>query len=128
MRGPSPNPEITHIVLVTAHDDALRGALEFLFRAEGYGVQAVKGGEALLKLPLPERDACIVVDQDLPVLSGLKTIEALRRGGVALPVVLLASRRDELTWWVNRQLRVQVVEKPLRGEVVLEAVAAAFGR
>lgn len=126
MSGTAPNPDRPHIVLVTAHDGGLRAALEFLLGVESYDVRTVDNGEALLALPLPQRDTCIVLDQDLPGLSGLKAIEALRRHGVELPVVLLAGRRDDLAWWLDRQARVQVVDKPLLGDVVLDAVATAF--
>lgn len=128
MSGTAPNPDVSHIVLVTAYDSGLRDALEFLLSAEGYGVQSVESGEALLSLQLPQRDSCIVLDQDLPGLSGLKTIEVLRRRGVTLPVVLLAGRRRDLAWWIGRQSHVQLVEKPLLGETLLEAIAATLER
>lgn len=123
MSGTIPTSDV---VLVAEHDSGLRAALAFLLRVEGYDVRTVDSGEALLTVPLPARDACLVVDQDLPGLSGLQTIEALRSRGVALPVVLLAGRPKDVAWLLDSQARVWLVEKPLWGPALLETVGAAL--
>lgn len=126
MTGTAPSPDAVQVVLITEADSGFRGALEFLLRIEGYQVLAIENGEALLDLALPERDACLVLDQDLPGLSGLATIEALRGRGIDLPAVLLAARRADFIWWLRAQKRIQVVEKPLLGDAIVKAVATAF--
>lgn len=119
-------PDILHIVLIAEHDSGLRAALEFLLCVEGYGVQALGSGEALLQVDLPKRDACLVVDQDLPGLSGLAAIEELRRRGMDLPAVLLAGHPQGPLPLLAAKARVEVVEKPLWGPALLEAVGAAL--
>jgi two-component system response regulator FixJ len=126
MSGTAPTPDLRYIVLIAEHDSGLRAALEFLLNVEGYQVQKVDSGEALLTVRLPERDACLVVDQDLPGLSGLAAIEELRRRGVELPIVLLAGHPQGLLPLLAMKARAHLVDKPLRGGVLIALIAAAL--
>lgn len=113
-------------MLIAEHDSGLRAGLEFLLRVEGYGVQVVDSGDALLNVRLLERDACLVVDQDLPGLSGLAAIEELRRRGMELPAVLLAGHPQGLLPRLAAKARVHLVDKPLLADVLLAAIAGAL--
>jgi two-component system response regulator FixJ len=126
MSGKAPNPDLPYVVLIAAHDSGLRPALEFLLRAEGYRVKTVNSGEALLKVRLPKRKACLVVDQDLPCLSGLATITELRRRGVQLPIVLLTGDLQWMLRMIGETPRVHLIDKPLLGEALLAAITAAL--
>jgi two-component system response regulator FixJ len=126
MSGKAPNADLPYVVLIAAHDSGLRLALEFLLRAEGYRILGVDSGEALLKVRLPERNACLVVDQDLPCLSGLAAIAELRRRGVNLPIMLLTGDLQRMLRMIGETPGVHLIDKPLLGEALLTPIAAAL--
>jgi len=51
-------------------DPALRSALEFSFRLDGFQIEPFESAEALLAGALPTA-GCLVVDYDLPGMIGL---------------------------------------------------------
>lgn len=66
----------------------------------GYAVDVARDGDAGLKLALERPYGAAIVDLMLPKLDGLSLIEALRRRGVALPVIILSAKRS-----VNERVR-----------------------
>ena len=83
-------------ILVVDDDDAVREALRRALQLEGYEVElAGDGAEALdrLKLDRVEPDA-LVLDVSMPRLDGLEVCRRLRRGGSALPVLMLTARDE----------------------------------
>jgi len=116
---------IQTIVLVD-DDDALRSALTFTLELDGYVVQALDSGEALLGHVLPQPPACMVIDQHLGALSGVETLERLRASGVTLPAVMITS---EVTAGLRARagaLGAAIVEKPLFGDTLRLEIEAAL--
>ncbi|MGZ3402178.1 MAG: response regulator [Phenylobacterium sp.] len=107
-------------------DDALREALQFELSTEGYQVLVFHAGESLLDYPLPERGACIVVDQQLPGLSGLETIQALRTRGIALPALIITTLPSPNLRLQALVAHAHIVEKPLIGNALIGHIRAAL--
>ena len=83
-------------ILVVDDDAAVRESLRRALQLEGYDVElAADGAEALdrLKLDSTEPDA-LVLDVSMPRLDGLEVCRRLRRGGSALPVLMLTARDE----------------------------------
>ncbi|MCE5244885.1 MAG: response regulator transcription factor [Syntrophobacteraceae bacterium] len=59
---------------------------------EGYAVDVASDGQQGLEMALDGVHDLIVLDIQLPRMSGLQVLEALRGGGVATPVLLLTVR------------------------------------
>ena len=92
-------------VLVVDDDAAVRDSLKFLLELEGFRVRVYADGKALLAEADIHGDEYLVVDQVMPGISGLETIDALRcRGGLS-PVVLVISdptlRVDDRPAWAT---------------------------
>ena len=82
------------VVTLVEDDDGLRVALGRVLRASGFETRAYGSAEALLQdLHAPAAD-CLVVDLELPAMSGLDLVARLRQGGVQTPAVAI-SARDE---------------------------------
>lgn len=112
----------TTIYVVDA-DLAVRQALAFTLDLEGFAVETLESGEALLLHDLPATGACLVIDQALPGVSGLDTVRQLRARGVRLPVILLAGEaRPALLARAAAAGVVRVLEKPLQGETLVAAI------
>jgi two-component system, OmpR family, response regulator MprA len=82
--------------MVVDDDAAVRESLRRALQLEGYEVElAPDGAEALdrLRLDREEPDA-LVLDVSMPRLDGLEVCRRLRRGGSALPVLMLTARDE----------------------------------
>ena len=113
-------------VFLVEDDDAVRSALQFLLRLEGYEVAVFGTGEALLQQDLPGADACLVIDQMLPGIDGLETIQRLHARGVNLPALIITTLPAPALRLAAQAHGVGIVEKPLIGDALTTQIQAAL--
>jgi len=111
-------------ILLVEDDAALGAALKFKLEVEGYDVELLDRAEPLLTRPFPETPVCLVVDLNLPGMTGLEALEALRRRGVTAPAILITTQPKRVVRTLARALGVQVVEKPILGERLSDVIRA----
>jgi len=120
-------------VLVADDDDDARRLIAAVLRGVGYAVAEARDGvEALDKVAstVSSRQespfAALVSDVDMPGLSGLDVIAALRCSKLDTPVVLVTGTGDADTRSEAAQLGVSAyLEKPVRAESLRRAVERA---
>lgn len=115
-------------LIVVDDDPHVLNALTFAFEADGYVVQAFDSGEAVIENPPREANSCLIIDQRLPGLSGLDTLARLRALGVTAPAVLVTTRPSLHVRREAEKAAVEIVEKPLLGNTLLQKVAEALAR
>lgn len=85
-------------VLVADDDANLRRIVAKLFSHAGYEVEeAANGGEAIEKLAAGEVPDLVILDRQMPVMSGEEVLARIRGGAAtaALPVIMLTARGAE---------------------------------
>ena len=114
-------------VLVIDDDLSVLKALARLIRSSGYDVRTFSRPSALLADDLPTANACLVVDVNLPEMSGADLCEALARGGRGLPVIFITGRSDAATTaLVQRVSAIAVLFKPFDETLLLPAISRAL--
>ena len=103
----------------------MRRAVERVLQAAGYLTSAFASGEALLAAPTPPHAACLVLDINLPGLSGLELYGRIAESGRRMPVVFITAH-DSAT---SREAAARAgalayLVKPFNGRELLAAVAA----
>lgn len=88
MSDPSP------LIRVVDDDTSFRKALARMLRASGFEVLTFASAEEFLAGLEPDVAGCVLVDLQMPGLSGLDLQEALEREGCALPVIFLSGQGD----------------------------------
>jgi len=81
-------------ILVVEDDPTLSAFVAQGLRDAGYAVDVASDGARGLDLAVAERPDLAIVDIMLPGLDGYAIIEALRRRGVSLPVLILSAKRS----------------------------------
>jgi two-component system response regulator TctD len=79
-------------VLIVEDDAALARSLLSLLRAAGHAVDHVATGEDALMVTAGEPYALVILDVGLPDLDGFAVLQALRRRGERVPVLMLTAR------------------------------------
>ena len=82
-------------VLVVDDEPAIRDAVAYALRNEGFDVDAVADGETALEAALTEEHDVMVLDLMLPGMSGSEVCRRIRAQS-ALPIVMLTARGAEL--------------------------------
>lgn len=128
MSATPPLSEVLRPRVVLVDDDpALRMSLEFSLDLEGFEVLALESGEALLTLhELPRGGACLVLDQNLPGVTGVEALRQLRSRGVGLPALLITSNPPPSVREAAQRVQARIVEKPLLGDALTAHITAAI--
>ncbi len=114
------------IIAVVDDDAAVRNSLKFSLEIDGFSIRTYACAEELLGSGNLDNFQCLVVDQDMPRMTGLELVTALRAQGVKVPAVLIIGR---LMPAVTRQASIAgipVVEKPFLGNGLIDSIRAAL--
>lgn len=82
------------IVAVVEDDHSLNHAICRLLRAAGFDVRAFESGEALLMDASLHEHRCVIVDVELPGISGFQLSRTLKRNGMRVPIVVVTAHDD----------------------------------
>jgi DNA-binding response OmpR family regulator len=82
-------------VLIIDDEQAIRDAVEYALRTEGFDVDGVADGETGLQTALEGRYDLVVLDLMLPRMSGMEVCRRLR-GESAIPIIMLTAKGAEL--------------------------------
>ena len=118
----------THARILVVDDDGdMRSLLTDVLSDEGYAVEQVpNGAEALIRLRT-ESFAAIVLDKNMPGLSGLDLLPGLRTICPETPVILITAFGDVSTYMEAMEKGAfEYIFKPFRMEELLRALRRAL--
>lgn len=84
----------TPIVVIVDDDDAVKESLELLLQSAGYRSCSHPSGEELLRQGPPAGPACLVLDLDMPGMTGIDVQERIARAGWNIPIIFLTGHGD----------------------------------
>lgn len=119
-------PERKKILLVDDEVEITENLSPFL-RINGYESLAARDGiEALEQLEAADPDL-IVLDLDMPRMSGLEFLQELRKRGRHLPIIVLSKLNDaDLRMHSHSGGAISFLEKPFRNAELVSQVGAIF--
>jgi two-component system, LuxR family, response regulator FixJ len=85
------------MIFVVDDDAAMRDSLRLLLETEGFAAQDFAAGTPFLEAVRPVDGDCLILDINMPGMSGFEVLEELRRRGEVLPVIIVTARTDEAT-------------------------------
>jgi FixJ family two-component response regulator len=122
-------PNSGSIVAIVDDDKSVGNAIEVLMRSIGLVAQAFSSGEEFLRSPELSRIGCLVVDFDMPNMSGLDLHSNLSLLGKQIPTVMItAYPSDDIR---ARALQAGVIcylPKPFDESDLLNCIHAALDR
>jgi len=111
------------LVYVVDDDASVREGLASFLSAAGLKAQTAASGEEFLALPRAEAPSCLVLDVNLPGLSGIDLQEELIRCGTQIPIIFLTGHGDiPMTVRALKSGAVEFFTKPTNNQELLNAV------
>lgn len=120
------NDESATVFLVD-DDEAVRDALNLALRAAGYAVETFASAEAYLENCDPGRPGCLVLDVNMPGMSGLELQQALAKRDIHTPIIFLTAHGDiPMSVQAVKAGAVDFLPKPFRSRELVERVREAI--
>lgn len=116
-------------VAVIDDDDSVRAALQQLLRSASFTVLTYATAEEFLAARGHIQADCLVIDVNLPGMSGVALVRALAAEGKPLRAVLISAREDPATLALIRSCGdVPFLRKPFSDEELLAAISESRGK
>jgi CheY-like chemotaxis protein len=111
-------------VLLVDDDEDVRFLVTRMLKAADLQVQAVAGGEeALASLQSGAVPDLIILDQNMPRMNGIQTMEKVRALYPEVPILISSGQPDIEEWACFKQANVAVIPKPFEMEELLAKLA-----
>ena len=118
----------TRDIAVVDDDMAVRDSLRFLLEAAGFAVRTYNSADQFLNATGMWLPGCLIVDHNMPLVTGVELLAELRSRGIAVPAVLItAALSPELRGRALALGAGLVLAKPLTGDDLLGFVTAVLG-
>lgn len=121
--------KIAPLIYVVDDDASVREALSSLIRSAGLRVETFTSAQEFLAHPQADVPSCLVLDVQLPGLSGLDLQQELAKAGIQIPIIFLTGHGDIPT--SVRAIKAGALEfltKPFNDEDLLEAIQQGIAR
>jgi FixJ family two-component response regulator len=111
------------VVAIVDDDDDVSEVLQGLLEIVGYQVETYRSGRQFLIDLEPGRLGCLVVDQNMPHMTGLEMLARIDSRGLAIPTILITGAPN--LGLVRQALDLgvmKVLEKPMSHRELLRLV------
>ena len=116
-------------ILITDDDRGVRETLGEIVETRGFHPVLAEHGEQAVEIVQHEPIHLVLLDYQMPRLTGLETLQLVRQVNALLPAILItADATRELMRQAFQAHVFSVLPKPVNPHVVLQTVVRALGR
>ena len=117
------------LIYVVDDDVSVREGLENLLRSAGFTVQTFSSAQEFLASARADVPSCLVLDVQLPGLSGLDLQQELAKADVQIPIIFLTGHGDiPMSVRAMKAGALEFLTKPVNDEDLLDAIQQATAR
>ncbi|HWT77785.1 MAG TPA: response regulator transcription factor [Candidatus Methylomirabilis sp.] len=117
------------VIAIVDDDPSVREGLESLLRSAGWRVETFASAPEFLARPGAEAPCCLILDLQLPGLSGLDLQKRMAEVGLEIPIVFLTGHGNiPASVQAMKAGAVEFLTKPFDEEELLQAIREALER
>jgi FixJ family two-component response regulator len=117
------------IVFVVDDDPLVRDSIADLLRSAGFTVRTFESAGEFIRSPHPDVPGCLILDVELPGISGLDLQAELAKSGVEMPIVFLTGHGDiPMSVRAMKAGAVEFLTKPCGKQELFDAIEEALLR
>jgi DNA-binding response OmpR family regulator len=121
--------EMKRVVLVVEDDPSIMLGLQINLEKEGYSVLTADDGERAIAMAKNDVPDLVILDVMLPKMNGFVVLQAIRREGLTMPIIILSARTGEMDKVTGLELGAEdYVAKPFSLAELLARVRAGLRR
>lgn len=116
-------------IAIIDDDAAVRDSLAELLSSAGYRVHTYCTGLEFLKAARTTKPDCVIIDHQMPEMTGLELAERLRHAMLQAKLIMISGNlTDTIRTRAIRAGVVAILEKPFSDNVLLATIEAQLGR
>ena len=117
----------TELICVVDDDESVRRSTRLLIESLGFRVATFESAEAFLKSEKRHDTSCLILDVQMPGISGLQLQTRLARDGHSIPVIFITAYDDNQSRRQAMQAgAVAFLDKPFTDDQLLQAIRSAL--
>lgn len=117
------------LIHIVDDDQSIRRSLRGLVESVGHEAVTYSSAQDFLSASRPDTPGCLVLDVQMPGLSGLDLQRQLVAGKGTLPIIFLTGRADiPMSVQAMKAGAVEFLTKPIDAPALLTAIGHAIGR
>ena len=114
-------------IFVIDDEGSVREAMRQLLQEEGWSVEVYSSSEAFIEAYRPGREGCLVVDAQMPRMSGLELLERLKAEGGGPPAIMITGHADiRLAVRAMKAGAMAFLEKPVQYDELIVNIERAL--
>jgi FixJ family two-component response regulator len=122
-------PKAKPLISIVDDDESVREAIRGLMRSLGYKVEAAASAQEFLSSCFFRRTSCLIVDMQMPGMTGLELCQRLSMSGKRIPTILITAYPEEAVRERARSAGVLgYLSKPFEQDDLLACVRSALTR
>jgi len=115
------------LVAIVDDDPSVREGLESLIRSAGWEVEAFASAQEFLVQPRAAAPGCLILDLQLPGVSGLDLQKQMAAAGIETPIIFLTGHGDiPASVQAMKAGAVEFLTKPFEEQQLLAAIQGAL--
>jgi FixJ family two-component response regulator len=116
-------------VFVIDDDDLIRAAIKGMLKSVGLQAETFQTAQQFLCGKHPDGPSCLILDVELPGISGLDLQRELTAAGIRIPIIFITGHGDiPMGVKAMKSGAVEFLTKPFRDEDLLNAIHQALDR
>ena len=116
------------LISIVDDDESVRAAMKGLLSSLGYATDTFASAEEFIASPQSRCTACLILDINLPGMSGLELHRYLRASCVVIPTILITSYPDDaVRSSVLSAGAIGYLPKPFHKADLLDCIRSALG-
>ena len=114
------------VIVIVDDDPAILDSLKLLLEVAGHSVVTFLSTNAFL-IDRTTQPACVILDQDMPEMTGLEVVKRLRSEGSGVPILLVTDVLSPVIHAYAAQLGIEkVLEKPAKESELMSFVGRHY--
>lgn len=114
-------------VFVIDDDAGIRASIQGLLKSVGLRSECFETAEQFLQRKRSDGPSCIILDVNLPGISGMDFQQELRNAGLQIPIIFLTAHGDiPMAVKATKSGAVEFLTKPVRKQQLLDAIDHAL--
>jgi FixJ family two-component response regulator len=116
-------------IAVVDDDPSVLKSMTRTLRVHGFQTRSFESAQTFLGALSEGNPACLLVDVQMPGMTGLELIQHLRSAGILIPTIVITAHNNVKVPVGRAEFDdvVTVLFKPVRNDALFEAISAALG-